>query len=83
MLPSHSLWGVPIGPQRPLPIEDPRRLAGALEHLGERERRIVELRYGLGGRRHSLKEVGELLGISAGRVRQIETGALHKLSEYR
>ncbi len=74
---------VPIGPQRPLPVEDPRRLVSALEHLDERERRVVELRYGLGGRQHSLKEVGALLSISAGRVRQIETGALHKLAEHR
>ena len=73
---------MPVGPRRPLPIEDPQRLAGALEQLGERERRVIELRYGLGGRRrHSLREVGELLSISAGRVRQLETGALNRLAD--
>ena len=72
-----------VGPRRPLPIEHPQRLAAALEALGERERRVIELRYGLGGRRHSLREVGELLSVSAGRVRQIETGALNRLADRR
>ncbi len=69
------------GPTRPLPITEPRKLAAALRRLDERERRVLELRYGLGGeRQHVLAEVGRLLGVSRERARQLETKALQKLS---
>jgi len=51
-----------------------------LETLTPRERRVIELRFGLGddyGR--TLVEVGEELGLSKERIRQIEKGALAKL----
>jgi RNA polymerase primary sigma factor len=51
-----------------------------LEMLTPRERRVIELRFGLGddyGR--TLVEVGEELGLSKERIRQIEKGALAKL----
>ncbi len=68
------------GPTRPLPITDPRELVAALERLDERERRVLELRYGLGGeRQHVLAEVGGVLGVSRERARQLETRALAKL----
>jgi RNA polymerase primary sigma factor len=48
--------------------------------LDPRERRVVELRFGLwGSARHSLEEVGEALGVTRERVRQIEVRALDKL----
>lgn len=65
---------------RPLPITDPCELRAALEKLDERERRILELRCGLGGeRRHTLAEIGELLGFSGERARQLEARARRKL----
>lgn len=68
------------GPTRPLPISEPRKLAAALRRLDERERRVVELRYGLRGeRQHVLAEVGRVLGVSRERARQLETRALAKL----
>jgi RNA polymerase primary sigma factor len=55
-------------------------LFAALEALPAREVRILQLRYGLlGGRRHTLQEVGDKMGVSRERVRQIETQALRRL----
>lgn len=51
-----------------------------LKELPERERLILEHRYGLGGREpESLEEVGARLGITRERVRQLQTAALEKL----
>jgi len=51
-----------------------------LQHLSERERKIIQLRYGLhDGRYRTLEEVGSLFGITRERIRQIESIALRKL----
>ena len=48
--------------------------------LDERERRIIELRYGLGdGKYRTLEEVGKEFGITRERIRQIESKVLRKL----
>lgn len=52
-----------------------------LEHLSERERAIIEARYGLRGREQTLRELGGTMGVSAERVRQIEQAALGKMLE--
>jgi RNA polymerase primary sigma factor len=50
--------------------------------LDERERHVVELRYGLHtGRPLSLRETGKVLGLSGERVRLIEREALRKLRD--
>jgi RNA polymerase primary sigma factor len=55
-------------------------LAAALGHLNERERRIIDLRYGLAdGQRRTLEEVGRVLGMTRERARQIEAEALRRL----
>src|SRR5450755_3095589 len=55
-------------------------LRDALENLSYRERRVLELRYGLGGEQaHTLDEVGRRFNVTRGRVRQIETQSLNKL----
>ena len=52
----------------------------ALDALSERERHVIELRYGLNGQRpRTLEEVGRTLGVTRERVRQIETMTLRRL----
>ena len=51
----------------------------ALGSLPERERRVLELRFGFEGESASLEEIGRELGISRERVRQVERDALAAL----
>ncbi|HIV98202.1 MAG TPA: RNA polymerase sigma factor RpoD/SigA [Candidatus Ornithospirochaeta avicola] len=51
-----------------------------LSSLSPRERQILEMRYGLNGKKPmSLKEIGELYGLTKERIRQIEKRSLEKL----
>src|SRR3954470_8039294 len=45
----------------------------------EREREIVSRRFGLYDRRETLEQIGELLGITRERVRQLEKAVVTKL----
>jgi RNA polymerase primary sigma factor len=72
----------------PLAEQDYERVLGAIDiealhsvlaGLSERERHVLELRYGLDGDELSLRQVGERLGLSGERVRQLERRALAKL----
>jgi RNA polymerase primary sigma factor len=52
----------------------------ALESLPQRERRVIELRFGLtGGQPRTLEEVGKAFGVTRERIRQIENHTLKKL----
>ena len=52
----------------------------AIVHLTERERTVVESRYGTRGESaKTLEEIGQLIGLTRERVRQIEARALDKL----
>ena len=56
------------------------KLSRTLESLTPRERRIIELRFGLGNEySRTLAEVGTELGLTKERIRQIEKEALAKL----
>ena len=58
------------------------RLAQCLASLPEREALILRLRYGLEtGHPHTLQEIGERLGVSRERIRQLEKLALDKLRQ--
>jgi RNA polymerase sigma factor (sigma-70 family) len=58
------------------------RFRDVMPTLADRERRVIEWRFGLGGRRlHTLAEIGEKLQVSRERVRQIEREALARLRE--
>jgi len=58
-----------------------RALTQSLASLSLRERRVLELRYGLDGQAPAtLEEVGKVFGVTRERIRQIEKGSLRKLS---
>ena len=60
--------------------EERRALYRAVSRLGERERLIIELRFGLGGRREETqKEVADRLGISQSYISRLEKKILAKL----
>lgn len=51
-----------------------------LNTLSERERKIIELRFGfVDGRQHTLEEVGKEFNLTKERIRQLEASALKKL----
>ncbi|MFA6450153.1 MAG: sigma-70 family RNA polymerase sigma factor [bacterium] len=55
-------------------------LESALHNLSDKERKIVQMRFGLtDGETRSLREVGKIFSLSPERIRQIEEGALTKL----
>ena len=66
-------------------IDGDRMRAGVdslIEKLSEREKLILRLRYGLKGEEeHTLEQIGQSLGLSRERVRQLEARALKKLRE--
>jgi RNA polymerase primary sigma factor len=56
------------------------QIRGALAVLSDREREVLELRFGLkDGQDHTLEEVGRHFGVTRERIRQIEAKALRKL----
>ncbi|KUN05345.1 RNA polymerase subunit sigma-70 [Streptomyces yokosukanensis] len=58
-------------------------LEAVLSTLGERERKVVQLRYGLiDGRPRTLEEIGRLFGVTRERIRQIESKTLNKLRDH-
>lgn len=55
-------------------------IKNALAVLSERERHVLELRFGLvDGKDHTLEEVGQHFSVTRERIRQIESKALRKL----
>ncbi len=63
--------------------ERSERVARILERLDGRDRQIIEGRFGLSGNLEAktLKEVGEQMGVSKERVRQLEARAMSRLRE--
>ncbi|RCW45372.1 MULTISPECIES: RNA polymerase sigma factor RpoD [unclassified Halanaerobium] len=56
------------------------QLDGVLDTLTDREKRVLELRFGIeDGRPRTLEEVGKEFGVTRERIRQIEAKALRKL----
>ena len=85
-----AVFGDLVAGDDPLPEEDVERrmrkeaLDRALDSLPDRDRRVLELRYGLGGEEpHTLEHIGRRLGITRERVRQIEVESLARLSSLR
>jgi len=62
---------------------DKERVHNLLGIMSERERKILDMRFGLAdGKAHTLAEVAKKLGVSRERVRQIEEEALKKLRKF-
>ncbi len=61
--------------------EELDHVLGSLSH---RERKVIELRFGLkGGHPKTLEEVGQAFGVTRERIRQVEAKTLAKLKAYR
>jgi RNA polymerase primary sigma factor len=85
-----AVFGDFVAGDDPLPeerVEDALRsqaLAVALQALGERERQVLVLRYGLVDEEpKTLEEIGRRLGLTRERVRQIELDSLRRLANLR
>ncbi len=62
---------------------DREALGGVLAQLDYRERRVIEMRFGLGGRPpRTLEEIGRVFAISRQRTRALESHSLKKLARH-
>ncbi len=62
---------------------DKERVNNLLDLMNEREREILDMRFGLGEMKaHTLAEVAKKIGVSRERVRQIEEAAIKKLRKF-
>jgi RNA polymerase primary sigma factor len=57
-----------------------QQLRRALAHLPARQRRILELRYGLTGQPQTFEAIGQQVDLSRERIRQLEQQALTRLA---
>jgi len=63
--------------------EEEQKVLRLLNEIEPREARVLRLHYGLDGKRPmTLKQIGQKLGLTRERIRQIQRGALTKLYEY-
>ena len=61
-----------------------RQVTAALQSLNARERRVLELRYGItNSREHTLEEIADRLGCTREAVRQTEKRAINRLRRWR
>lgn len=71
------------GPRQEVDIqknEIAKLLNSALDTLDNRKKTVLKMAYGLEGQEYTSKEIGEILGVSDKRVRQIHNAALRDMS---
>lgn len=69
--------------QRFFDEDEKRRIRELLDLISEREAQVLRMRYGLEDNTPmTLEEIGERLGLTRERIRQIENDALRKLHQY-
>ena len=72
----------PISDIEMVEADDLSQVLDLLEKMDKREATVLRMRFGLDSEEpKTLKEIGECLGLTRERVRQIESEALSKLSE--
>ena len=78
---SHVLGSEPDEIYRDIEADDERsRLYRAVNSLGERERKIMTMRFGIGGgREYTQKEVADALGISQSYISRLEKRIIEKI----
>ena len=83
--PTSSRTSTATSPTRSRPARSCRRTSRRrLPGLPERERRIIELRYGLNGNEPmTLEQVGQAFGVTRERIRQMEIRTLRRLQKFR
>ena len=79
----YSWMTMPRVPESNIVMEDDlQQVMELLGKMDKREAAVLRLRFGLDGEEpKTLKEIGECLGLTRERVRQIESEALNKLSD--
>ena len=66
-----------------LDLEEAKKALTLIDELDAREAQVLTLRFGLDGTEPlTLKDIGQHLGLTRERVRQIQHGALAKLNEF-
>lgn len=55
-------------------------LKSSISTLSEREKTIIKMRYGIDSPVNTLEQIGELMGVTRERIRQLEKEALNKMS---
>ena len=59
------------------------RTSSVLKTLTPREQKVIKMRFGFdGGTEHTLEEVGQCLGLTRERIRQIEAKAMYALQDF-
>ena len=61
--------------------ETKERIGAVLKTLSAREQEVIRLRFGFGGKAHTLKEVGVIFSRSSQTIRMIESAAIRKLQQ--
>lgn len=73
---------IPSPPDTVIHINLKEQIEEALKNLTDRETNVLKMRFGLiGGKEHTLEEVGQQLKVTRERIRQIESKALKKLQK--